>query len=691
PSPHPPTAESPQKNAADPAIALPTFSFTTVYADETGTVSQQIEAQAVYFTEHLDEQVSFDMVKIPGGVFTLESPDAMGQSSECPPCRITVPSFYLGKYVVTQALYERIMGVNPATQYDPNQFVAPDKPVVGVRWQDAIAFCQKLTQRTGRNYRLPSEAEWEYACRAETQTAYYFGNKIAPDLANYGLNIDQTAKVGRYPPNGFGLFEMHGNVWEWCADHWHDNYRQTQIPAGSPPVNSSPTGLPPEGQPWTQDGHQGYRVIRGGSWCDVPENCRSASRRRCSIDAQSRTNQPAICFSNRIGFRIVVSTLSPQPQLASCAPKDESDEVITEILPPPSDPVALMTVDLIPPHNGSTAESPSLVELAQLAITPDLNLPSQSSSLPPQPQSEPMTSASITSASIPSASITSASIPSASITSASMASAPMNSSQPYVFATPQVNNRGVIVKQIQQEAVSFTEILKDGPYFTLLQIPGGTLMMGSLDGEGRAVERPQHQVTIPPFWMSQHLVTQAVYGAIMGHNPSLFQGDNRPVEKVSWYDAIAFCSHLSQQTGRRYSLPSEAVWEYACRANGHTKYTFGDALAPELANYNKSLNQTSDVGCYVPNGFGIFDLHGNVWEWCADNWHQNYHGAPTDGRSWETGYSYRVVRGGSWNLNSRFCRSAYRNRLHAHISDPTVGFRVVLMESDSRGDRPNFP
>lgn len=141
----------------------------------------------------------------------------------------------MGRFPITQAQYEAVMGNNPATQYDGDRFVAPNKPVVGVSWQDAIAFCERLSEQTGKPYRLPSEAEWEYACRAGTKTPFHFGDTIKTDLANYNGNStyglapkgtyrDQTTPVGSFSANAFGLFDMHGNVREWCPDYWHDNY-----------------------------------------------------------------------------------------------------------------------------------------------------------------------------------------------------------------------------------------------------------------------------------------------------------------------------------------------------------------------------------------------------------------------------------------------------------------------------------
>ena len=226
---------------------------------------------------------------------------------------------------------------------------------------------------------------------------------------------------------------------------------------------------------------------------------------------------------------------------------------------------------------------------------------------------------------------------------------------------------------------SFVEDLEDGITIEMVRIPGGSSMMGSPEGEGRDSERPQHQVTMPSFYMGKYVVTQRVYEVVTRKNPSNFKGSNRPVEEVSWHDAIAFCQKLSERTGRSYRLPSEAEWEYACRAGTTTAYAFGDAIAPELANYGRKVGETSDVGNYPSNAFGLYDMHGNAWEWCADHWHENYDGAPGDNSAWISGGNnkYRVVRGGSWFYGSPDCRSAYRYGIAPGDRYHTLGFRLV--------------
>jgi formylglycine-generating enzyme required for sulfatase activity len=211
----------------------------------------------------------------------------------------------------------------------------------------------------------------------------------------------------------------------------------------------------------------------------------------------------------------------------------------------------------------------------------------------------------------------------------------------------------------------------------MVDIPAGKFMMGS-DEDDR--EKPIHEVTVNAFKMGKYPVIQSQYEAVMGTNPSYFSGNpQNPVENVLWSEAQAFCEKLSELTGQKYRLPTEAEWEYACRAGTHTRYYFGDdeKQLGEYAWYSQnSYSTTHPVGQKNPNNWGLYDMHGNVWEWCEDGWHNNYQNAPKDGSSWNNNRSQnRVLRGGSWNYNPRYCRSAYRNINDSRYGN--YGFRVV--------------
>ena len=201
----------------------------------------------------------------------------------------------------------------------------------------------------------------------------------------------------------------------------------------------------------------------------------------------------------------------------------------------------------------------------------------------------------------------------------------------------------------------------------MVVIPAGSFEMGSNESTD---ERPVHRVYVPSFLIGKTEVTQGQWRAVMGSNPSSFGncGDDCPVERVSWNDAQDFVQRLSQKTGKQYRLPSEAEWEYAARAGSSSKWSFGD-VQYQLGDYawhgGNSQGKTQRVAQKRPNAFGVYDMHGNVWEWVQDCWHSSYSGAPTDGSAWTTGCSSsgRVLRGGSWvNYFPTVLRSAIRSR-----------------------------
>ncbi|QEI40175.1 Serine/threonine-protein kinase pkn1 [Dolichospermum sp. UHCC 0315A] len=256
------------------------------------------------------------------------------------------------------------------------------------------------------------------------------------------------------------------------------------------------------------------------------------------------------------------------------------------------------------------------------------------------------------------------------------------------------NKFGKIIQRQQRIAKYFIEDLGNGVTLDMAAIPGGTFMMGSPENEaGRSDnESPQHQVTVPSFFMGKYPVTQAQYQAIMGNNPSYFEGSNRPVEQVSWINTVAFCKKLSQKIGKTYRLPSEAEWEYACRAGTTTPFHFGETMTTDLANYDGNYTygqgtkgvyreETREVGSFgVANNFGLYDMHGNIREWCQDNWHGNYEGAPTNGSEWldiEENINWKMLRGGSWSSIPDYCRSAYRSSNYLGTDLNGLGFRVV--------------
>jgi len=278
------------------------------------------------------------------------------------------------------------------------------------------------------------------------------------------------------------------------------------------------------------------------------------------------------------------------------------------------------------------------------------------------------------------------------------------------MAIAQDQSPKLTLQRRQQTVQFFVERLSDAVGLEMMQIPAGTFLMGSPEDELERVsaEGPQHEVNIATFFMGKYPVTQAQWRAVaampqinrsLEPDPSRFKGDQRPVGQVSWEGAVEFCDRLSAHTGREYRLPTEAEWEYACRAGTTTPFHFGETITTDLANYRGTdKEQMKSSGSYgqgpkgeyrkettavdhfgIANAFGLCDMHGNVWEWCQDHWHDHYKGAPTNGSAWltENESAKRVLRGGAWNYRPRSCRSASRTYYTPDYHFIYVGFRVV--------------
>lgn len=254
----------------------------------------------------------------------------------------------------------------------------------------------------------------------------------------------------------------------------------------------------------------------------------------------------------------------------------------------------------------------------------------------------------------------------------------------FEFETITVNRHGEIIERETKKAQYSTQNLANNVILEMVAIPGGTFLMGSpnIEAGSSGRERPQHEVTVPPFFMSKYLVTQAQWrtvaalpqvNLVLDPDPSYFKGDDRPVETISWYEAVEFCDRISKHAKKHYQLPSEAEWEYACRAGTTTPFHYGETITSDIANLKGTSasasegiyrQSTTSVGTFFPNAFGLYDMHGNVWEWCADKWHSNYNVVPQDATDWIMIDSYdngRVLRGGSWLIYPRNCRSASRS------------------------------
>ena len=536
--------------------------------------------------------------RIPKGTFIMGSPEyEMGRSSNETQHQVTLPEdFYIGVFEITQKQYSLIYGSNqsvhkgdtrPVERVSYNT-IRGTGSTAGAGWPsyghavDSDSFLGKLRAKTGQTFDLPTEAQWEYACRAGTSTALNTGKNLtsldrdsAMDEAGryyYNQNdgkggYSEHTKVGSYLPNAWGLYDMHGNVWEWCRD-WRIEH------PGSSAV-TDPKG-PNSGS---------ERVMRGGSWGHITQFCRSATRKN------SNPSFSNLCY----GFRVVL------------LPYVEPDYLV--------------------------------VDLNTGAVTPSSTGP-----------------------------------------------------------------------DLSDDTCRTTELW-------LRRIPKGTFTMGSPEGEvGRYSNETQHQVAITEdFYIGVFEITQKQFSLIYGSNPSSYKGDTRPVDNVS-YNAIrgtkiigsagwpsyghavdedSFLGKLRAKTGQTFDLPTEAQWEYACRAGTTTALNTGknltsedrDSAMDEAGRYSKNGNdgkggysEHAKVGSYLPNAWGLYDMHGNVVEWCLDWWVSDLgSSAVTDPKGPNSG-SPRVVRGGSWGSYAQYCRSAYRS----YIRNPSYyygygGFRVVLL------------
>ena len=477
----------------------------------------------------------------------MGSPDSEQDrsSDEGPQHKVTLTKpFYIGKYEVTQGQWQAVMGSNPSKDYG----MGYNYPVYYVTWDDSQKFIQKLNALGQGTFRMPTEAEWEYACRAGTKTRFYWGDDLSyTQIGEYAWYMDnsslKTHEVGLKKPNAFGLYDMSGNMWEWCQD-WYSAYL-----------------LNDQTDPSSVNGGT-YRVLRGGCWYynGGDWDCRSAIRNNNCVTNDWTYN----CF----GLRLVSS--------------DDSQ------------------------------------------LTP-LPTPVQTPTPVPIPSSLP------------------------SIT------------------------------------VSLPNLPTDAKPLEMVLIQPGTFMMGSAAGgekDRQANEGPKHRVTITrPFYMGKYEVTQEQWQTVMGNNPSYYNGINLPVEKTSWDNCQTFIQKLNQLGQGIFRLPTEAEWEYACRAGTTARFYWGDDLNEtqiyEYAWYdgNSSL-KTHGEGLKKPNSWGLYDMSGNVFEWCQD-WLGTFTSNAQNDPVGPNSGSHHVFKGGACQDPAGSCRPACRVGGTPNYTNSNLGFRLV--------------
>ena len=279
------------------------------------------------------------------------------------------------------------------------------------------------------------------------------------------------------------------------------------------------------------------------------------------------------------------------------------------------------------------------------------------------------------------------------------------------FETVFVNDNAEIIEQQQKEVFCYTVDI-NGVSLEMVYVPAGNFAMGGIPHSGNQpayqLVQPIHLVTLESFFIGKYHVTQKQYLALMGTNPAYFKGNDRhPVEEVSWQDAMEFCRRLSELTNKNFTLPSESQWEYACRAGTDTNFYFGREINSELVNFDnltndkyargRSICRTTPVGIYPPNSWCLYDMHGNVRDWCLDTYHHGYIGAPSDGSAWlevdrndynnRDSWNYHSFRGGSWNDTGEMCASYQRGFIANNSHTRQNGFRVcMVLNSDARSD-----
>ena len=523
-------------------------------------------------------------------------------------------------------------------------------PVVNVTWDDATAFCKWLSKKEMKAYRLPTEAEWEYACRAGSTTRWCFGDN-EKELTQYGYGQGWgvgTHAVGLKLPNPFGLFDVYGNTREWCFD-WHVPQYYKLSPVKDPAGPSS--------------GHA--RVLRGGAFSDTLWIDRSAHR-SWSSPTEGHLS---------VGFRpaqtipfghLTLNVTEPNATVSI----DNGQTILTT--PDDTQPLETIlaegkhTIEVTKPGFRTFKKDINVVAggLEMVAVRLEPLKPVVASTPPP-------------------------------------AIAPFTPEQAKQHQQAWADHLGVPVEQDVD--------LGDGVKLTMMLIPPGEFLMGSSPeeqarfleeaeeaGDQGAIYRiptqgPLHRVRITrPFYLGKYEVTQAQWEAVMGSNPSSFtDSPSHPVEQVAGNHVEPFLTKLNESRnwqGMKFCLPTEAQWEYACRAGTTTAWYCGDSdvTLEEYAWFQvNSGGRTHPAGQLKPNGWGLYDMHGNVWEWCGD-WHARdyYAQSPTEDPSGPPTGSSRVIRGGHWDHHARYCWSAIRSPHSPGFRHDYLGFRLASVLVD---------
>ncbi len=677
-------------------------------------------------TVMLPGDIPLEMVHCPAGTFMMgrNSKEQGSYENEDPQHEVTLTKdFYLGKYEVTKSQWESVMGTKP---WIGQEYVLddPDSPAVYVSWNDAQEFITELNSLGKGTFRLPTEAECEYACRAGTTTRYYWGND--PDYTAIGdyiwfennaeniIDEMYAHKVGQKLPNSWGLFDMSGNVWEWCQDYYGE------YPSGSV---IDPTG-PEEGGP----------IIRCGGWTSSAIDCRSARRHNHSAGRRFRD----------VGFRLVRSTCQPcssdcpsnqlqatgqtncYDEAGSIIPCDSShfpgQDAYYQFGYPPdgrfvdNDDGTIMDncTGLVwqqaiadTDTDGSIDEADKLTWQDALQYCDSLDLGNHTDwRLPNVRELHSLVDYGRSYPAIDS--VFDAECPESQYIYWSSTSYTSISDRAWTvtFGLGHIGSgrddkilryyvRAVRTGNSTAPEKSITVPLPEDAPLEMVYCPPGTFMMGANEDEqdSQPDEFPQHEVTLTKgFYLGRYEVTKRQWESVMDTRPwegqpQVLDDPESPAVYVSWYDAQAFVTALNKLDQGTFYLPTEAEWEYACRAGTTTRFYWGDDPDyAETGTYAWFKGNALDieelyahvVGQKLPNNWGLYDMSGNVWEWCAD-WYGDY---PSSSQADPTGPASgtdRVNRGGEWRDYGRVCRSANRGSPRPDTANDHLGFRVALI------------
>jgi formylglycine-generating enzyme required for sulfatase activity len=710
------------------ATELDEGSYDCVITSVAGTVTS--DPAMLYVGEEvtimLPGDVPLELVRIPAGTFMMGRYPGEQDSytNEDPQHSVTISQgFYMGKYEVTQQQWLALMGSWPNTIPSSDLGLGDNYPAYYLSWNDVQSFIATLnthitsTSQGTVTVRLPSEAEWEYACRANTTTRFYFGESLgcAADCTDCAAGVltgnrsdymwycgnnspNGSKPVGDKLPNTFGLYDISGNLFEWCEDDWHDSY----------------TGAPTDGRAWVDNPRSSTRVVRGGDWPITANDCRSAARTSNNLSGNHLVGfriaavNPCIPdiippITTLLGDAIVTVECGDTYSDAGSTATDSCDGDLTTGVVVGGDVVNANTVGTyVITYNVSDSASNAALQVTRTVNVVDTTVPVIT-----------VIGASILSiakgAVYTDAGATATDACDGDLTSGIMVggdTVDTNTVGTYTITynfSDTATNAAVEVTRTVYVVEEMTILLPGDIPLELVKIPAGTFMMGRYPSEQDSVadEDPQHEVTIGHgFYIGKYEVTQEQWLTLMGSWPNTTPssiygvGNSYPAYYMSWNDTQNFIAALNThimntaQGSFTVRLPSEAEWEYACRAGTTTRFYWSDDPSYTLiGNYawyagNNTPSGNKSVGMKLPNAFGLHDMSGNVFEWCEDDYHSSYIGAPSNASAWVDvpRVSARVIRGGGWQNLAGTSRAARRFFAETDYSGDAYGFRVVVID-----------